>query len=100
MPRLPRPYIVLVVIASLVLLPFGTKAMAQSPSQEEEISAARMAVDGLLIRPLGLAATITGSALFVASLPFSLLGRNVGKAAKKLVIEPVKFTIFRPLGDF
>jgi len=31
-------------------------------------------------------------------LPFSLLGGNVVEAGKALVVEPVKFTFFRPLG--
>jgi hypothetical protein len=37
--------------------------------------------------------------LFIASLPFSVLGRNVKTAAKTLMIEPAKFTFVRPLGD-
>ncbi len=100
MPKLSKQYMVFLVISSLVLVPFGTGALAQIQSQEEEISAGKMVIDGLLIRPLGIVATVAGSVLFVVSLPFSALGGNVKKAAKKLVIEPAKFTFTRPLGDF
>lgn len=100
MPKLAKQYMVFLIISSLVLVPFGTGALAQSQSQEEEISAGKMVIDGLLIRPLGIVATVAGSVLFLVSLPFSALGGNVKKAAKKLVIEPAKFTFARPLGDF
>lgn len=100
MPKLAKQYMVFLIISSLVLVPFGTGALAQSQSQEDEISAGKMVIDGLLIRPLGIVATVAGSVLFLVSLPFSALGGNVKKAAKKLVIEPAKFTFTRPLGDF
>jgi hypothetical protein len=58
-----------------------------------------MAVDLLLVRPVGLAASIVGAALFIVSLPFSALGGNSEAAAEKLINEPVFFTFQRPLGQ-
>lgn len=58
-----------------------------------------MAADVLLLRPLGIVATVLGSAAFVVSLPFSALGGNVGQAADKLVAEPAAYTFKRPLGE-
>lgn len=58
-----------------------------------------MVVDGLIVRPLGLAATIVGAAAWVVTLPFSALGGNVGEAAEDLVVDPARFTFTRPLGD-
>lgn len=58
-----------------------------------------MIVDGLVVRPLGLCATVVGAAAWVVTLPFSLLGRNSGEAARALVIEPAAFTFTRPLGE-
>jgi hypothetical protein len=100
MPKLAKQYMVFLVISSLVLVPFGTGALAQSQNQEEKISAGKMVVDGILIRPLGVVATVAGSVIFVVSLPFSALGGNVKKACKKLVVEPAKYTFVRELGDF
>ena len=58
-----------------------------------------MVVDGLLVRPLGLVATVGGAALWVVTLPFSALGGNAGEAADALVVDPARFTFVRPLGD-
>ncbi len=63
-------------------------------------SPASMAVDGLVVRPLGIAATILGSAIYVVTLPFSALGGNVGEAGDSLVGEPYRMTFRRPLGHF
>lgn len=63
-------------------------------------SAATMTVDALLVRPLGLVATILGAGIFVVSLPFSALGGNVGEAGRALVVAPAKMTFSRPLGQF
>ncbi|MBL1432547.1 MAG: hypothetical protein COB94_003770 [Gammaproteobacteria bacterium] len=58
-----------------------------------------MVLDALLLRPVGLVTVIIGGAAFVVSLPFSVLGGNVGEAADKLVVEPVNYTFKRKLGD-
>lgn len=63
-------------------------------------SAAAMGTDAVLVRPVSLAATAVGAGLFVVSLPFSLLGMNVGEAGNRLVVEPAKYTFVRPLGNF
>lgn len=62
-------------------------------------SAAAMTVDLLVARPLGLAATVIGTVVFVASLPFQALAGNVADPAKQLVAEPARFTFVRPLGE-
>ena len=64
----------------------------------EDRNAVSMMFDLVLLRPLGLAATVVGTAFFVVSLPVSALGGNTGEAAKKLVVEPAKYTFTRPLG--
>ena len=79
---------------------FTTSALAKTKQLTEENSAGAMAVDLLLVRPVGVVSLVLGSAVFIVALPFSLLGRNTGESAQKLVAEPAKFTFFRPLGDF
>ena len=64
----------------------------------EDRNAASMMFDLVLLRPLGLAATVIGTAFFIVSLPVSAIGGNTGEAAKKLVVEPAKYTFSRPLG--
>jgi hypothetical protein len=63
-------------------------------------SGVAMAADLLIVRPLGLVATVLGTGLFVLQLPLSLIqGEPPNDAARKLVVEPAQFTFSRPLGD-
>ncbi|MDQ3564585.1 MAG: multidrug transporter [Pseudomonadota bacterium] len=57
-----------------------------------------MAADGLLARPLGIAATAIGAGIYIATLPFSLLGGNADEAARILVRDPAWYTFQRCLG--
>ena len=61
--------------------------------------AGAMVLDAFLLRPLGLAATVLGTATFLVTLPFSLPTRSADDAAKVLVIKPAEYTFARPLGE-
>ncbi|MBW2573910.1 MAG: hypothetical protein JRC56_04655 [Deltaproteobacteria bacterium] len=91
---------ILLLIAAMIFIPFGTSALAQSKTMDNNVSAEAMTADLLVIRPLGIVATVVGSAIFIVSLPFSALGGNTKTACRKLVQDPAKFTFKRPLGDF
>ncbi|MFA5081472.1 MAG: hypothetical protein WC474_02860 [Hydrogenophilaceae bacterium] len=58
-----------------------------------------MLVDLIVLRPLGLATTVVGGAVFVLGLPFTLPSGNVGESACELVKRPAAYTFTRPLGD-
>ena len=68
------------------------------PAKREEPNASVVAVDAILGRPLGLATTIGGAGVFVATLPFSLPSKSVDTAAWGLVGRPGGWTFVRPLG--
>ncbi len=55
-------------------------------------------VDVLLVRPVSLAATVVGTAIFVVSLPFTIPAGGVSKAASVLISEPFAYTFKRPIG--
>ncbi len=61
---------------------------------------AATAADAILARPLGLATTVAGSAIFLVSLPIAATSRSIGSTAHSLVLKPAAFTFTRPLGDF
>lgn len=73
---------------------------AWSATAPEAPSAATMGFDAVVVRPLGLLATVLGTGLFVVSLPFAALGHNTDQIGKRLVVEPAQYTFARPLGDF
>jgi hypothetical protein len=57
-----------------------------------------VAVDAIIGRPLGLATTIGGTAVFLVTLPFSLTSQSTGEAAWGLAGRPAGWTFVRPLG--
>lgn len=65
---------------------------------EEKPSALAMTGDAVFARPVLFGMTVVGTAVFVASLPFSALGGNVREAADSLVIGPATTTFVRCLG--
>ncbi len=78
----------------------ASSAMAQSDSVNEAPSAAAMTVDLLVVRPLGLVASVLGIGLFVVQLPFAVLSGDMpSDPANKLVVAPLAYTFTRPLGE-
>jgi len=47
-----------------------------------------MVVDTIVGKPLQLANAVVGTAAYIVSLPFSLIGRNADQAQQKLFVEP------------
>ena len=61
-------------------------------------SSSVMAFDALIGRPLGLATTIVGTAVFLTAIPLTLHSDTTGEAAWGLVGRPCGWTFKRPLG--
>jgi hypothetical protein len=59
-----------------------------------------MAVDLIVVRPLGISATVIGAAGFVIALPFTLPTGTTGETAREWVARPFEYTFNRPLGQF
>jgi hypothetical protein len=59
-----------------------------------------MAVDLVIIRPLGLATTIVGTALTIVALPFTIPSGSVRESAQAMIVKPAEYTFKRPLGQF
>lgn len=86
-----------IVIVLLTCLPLVSQA-GESERTRTSPSAESMIVDGLVVRPLSLAATAVGTGIFIVTLPFSAAGGNVGEAGNALVKEPARATFGRCLG--
>jgi hypothetical protein len=81
------------------LVPSPTVAPAASPSYRVA-DPAEVAADALVVRPLGLASTVVGAAIYVVALPFAAIAGDVHGPARSLVGAPARFTFKRRLGDF
>ena len=86
----------LVATVAACLMAFASLGHAQAV--DETPSALAMTGDAIFVRPALLATTIVGSAVYLVSLPFSLLGGNAGEAGEVLVMGPAKATFVRCLG--
>ncbi len=95
-----RKWIVLLIVAVFLLMPFGSAAFAKMKSYPPENCGPLMVADFLVARPLGLTSLAVGAVSFVVTLPFSALGKNVGDAFGFMIAEPALYTFTRPLGGF
>ncbi len=100
MQTITKKTFVMLLVVVFVTTVFASNSFAQVMMHEDEISTENMVADAILVRPLGICAIIIGAGLFVISLPFSALGKNVKEAGEKLVMAPARFTFTRPLGEF
>jgi len=75
-------------------------ATVEDKRTKEHADPVVMAADLILVRPLGLVATLAGSVVFIVSIPFSALGGNTEEAWESLVESPATYTFKRPLGGF
>jgi hypothetical protein len=99
MNRILKRVVVLLTTLALVAVPCMT-CFAQGLEQDDDLMYGKMTGDALLVRPLGICATVIGAAIFVVSLPFSAWGGNSKTAHERLVEDPFNFTFKRPLGEF
>ena len=75
-------------------------ALAQDLADSDEPTAATMAFDLAIVRPVSLTATVAGCGLFVLALPLNLIQwSSPKKNADALCVGPGKYTFVRPLGE-
>ena len=105
-------FLIALLVLGTVLLPdrvWAEEGESQGPSREAgagqiiyristEPGPVEMIIDGIIVRPISLAATIIGSVFFVVTLPFSAPSGSVGDAADTLVVTPGAYTFTRCLG--
>ncbi|MEE9613578.1 MAG: hypothetical protein V3W31_01320 [Thermodesulfobacteriota bacterium] len=89
--------IIAIVFSALLVLSSVSPALAGEINREP--SGEAMIFDVLLVRPLGIVASVFGTGLFIVSLPFTIPTKSVKMAGKKLVSEPLAYTFKRPVGD-
>ena len=96
-----KKILVIFTVVAMVFTTTGFSALAQDTQLklDNKAPAESMIADFAVMRPLGIGATVVGTAFFIVSLPFSALGKNTGKAWDTMVADPFNFTFARPLGQ-
>ncbi len=87
-------------LLTAMMLSAATPAPAQRAEPVTGDRGTDMAVDLILVRPLGIAATVIGTAGFLIALPFTLPTGSAGETAREWIGAPLEYTFNRPLGDF
>jgi hypothetical protein len=82
----------ILVVVTLVL---SLEGWAQTKNTADDLPLA----DLFLARPLGVAAGIMGTGLFIVSLPFTIPTKSTDKAAKMFISDPFRFSFSRPFPD-
>ncbi|HLV16556.1 MAG TPA: multidrug transporter [Pseudomonas sp.] len=88
----------LALLTALLSLPAQANPNGDPIYNADAPPAYAMIGDLLIARPLLIAGTVIGTGVFIVTLPFSLLGGNVGEAGQALVVEPAKAAFVRCLG--
>ncbi len=89
----------LVVLTATAAVTLAPSVQAAGSVHADDATFGTMVTDALVARPLGLGATIIGTAAWIITLPFSALGGNVNEAAQTLIVAPARYTFVRPLGE-
>lgn len=87
-------------LIALALAITSLSAAADDPNTVSGDKGMDMLVDIVVMRPLGLAATVIGTALTIVALPFTVPTGSVGDSAREMIVKPALYTFKRPLGQF
>ena len=92
-----------IILGALVSLVAGCSTTSQTPAAPQQRVEGATSDDMMLeavVRPLSLISTIAGSAIYVATWPFSSASGSDQEAKRLLVDKPYEATFNRKMGDF
>ncbi len=99
MKRLKRAFLISVVI-SLVIVNLYTAGWTEEKWNKDDPTTDELNIIDLLIaRPIGIAAGIIGTGVFILSLPFTIPTGSVDDAAQMFVVKPFNFSFVRKFPD-
>jgi hypothetical protein len=90
-----RKLLAVLLVFVVLTLAFSLEGWAQTKNTGDDLPLA----DLFMARPLGVAAGIVGTGLFIVSLPFTIPAKSTDKAAKMLISDPFRFSFSRPFPD-
>lgn len=98
--KILRKALLMFMVMSLVMLNLYTVGWTEDErTKDDPCSDEWNMMDVLVARPIGVAAGIFGTGIFILSLPFTIPTRSVDKAAQTFVVKPFKFSFERQFPD-
>lgn len=86
---------VLLIAAMLATMNFNTTAFAGEDVETQEVRRTYKVADILVVRPVGLAMTIAGSALYLVTIPVTVISGDSEESAEILVKKPARMAFSR-----
>jgi hypothetical protein len=99
MERFKMATLIFVVVSFIVVNFYGTGWTEEKWTKDDPVTDEWNMIDLLVARPMGVAAWILGSGVFVLSLPFTIPTGSVDDAAQMFVVKPFKFSFGREFPD-
>ena len=99
MKRLKRAFLISVVISLVIVNLYTAGRTEEKWNKDDPITDEWNIMDLLIARPMGIAAGIFGTGVFILSLPFTIPTGSVDEAAQMFVVKPFKFSFVRKFPD-
>jgi len=99
MRRLKRAFLISVVISLSIMNLYTTGWAEEKWNKDDPTTDEWNIMDLLIARPMGIAAGIFGTGVFILSLPFTIPTGSVDEAAQMFVVKPFKFSFVRKFPD-
>ena len=95
MKGLKKIFLLLLIISLVMGSLYSTGWAGDKWAKEDPVGQGWNAIDLIFARPLGVAAGIVGTAIFIVSLPFTIPTGGVADAADMFITKPFQFSFTR-----
>jgi hypothetical protein len=99
MKGLKKIFLLLLTISLVMGSLYSTGWAGDKWAKEDPVGQGWSAIDLIFARPLGIAAGIVGTAIFIVSLPFTIPSGGVDEAADMFIVKPFQFSFTREFPD-
>jgi hypothetical protein len=99
MKGLKKIFLLLLTLSLVMGSLYSTGWAGDKWAKEDPVGQGWSAIDLIFARPLGVAAGIVGTAIFIVSLPFTIPSGGVADAADMFITKPFQFSFTREFPD-
>jgi len=99
MKRLKKIFLFLLTLSLVLGSLYSTGWAGDKFRKDDPVAHGWSAVDLIFARPLGIAAGLIGTGLFIVSLPFTIPTGGVDEAADMFIVKPFQFSFTREFPD-
>jgi len=99
MKEFKKIFLLLLTVSLLIGGLYSTGWAGDNLKRDDPIDQGWSLVDLLVARPLSVLAGVGGSAIFVATLPFTIPSKTTHSAADMLIVQPFQFSFRREVPD-